>query len=81
MIRPTGQIHLATGLHSEEGASHVYHFPRKEEGEPGEAEEGYGACTEDVVVGGGVGVFAACSKIASAEGERDKAGCGEAGLK
>lgn len=44
---PLSKILLGLGLHAEEGAAQVDHFPGEEEGEPGEAGESGGAGAED----------------------------------
>ena len=63
---------LRVGVHVEERAAYVNHFPRKEKGKPGQANEGGSTGTEDIVAAVGVNVVTVIAKITYPEPEEDE---------
>ena len=56
----------------------MHHLPGQEQREPGHADEGGGAGTEDRVAGGRVAAVAFCCEVAVAPGEEDEGESAEA---
>lgn len=69
---PLGKVALAAGLHAEETAAHVDHFPGQEQREPCERHECGGAGSEDRVTLLRVGVVASRPEIAVAKAVHDE---------
>ena len=72
IVHPLREVFFGFGLHPEEAAAHVDHFPREEKSKPGQAGECCGASTEHRVTFGRVMPVAASSKIAVAKGEHNE---------
>lgn len=69
---PLSKVLLALGLHAEEGASHVDHFPGEKEREPGECGETGSAGAVHGVAAVGIIVVAVHAKVTVAPAEHDE---------
>lgn len=72
VVHPLCEVLLGFGLHAEEAAAHVDHFPREEESEPGQTDKGGGARAEDRIALRDVVAVAAAGEVAVAEREHDQ---------
>lgn len=77
VVEPLGEVLVGARLHHEEGAAHVNHLPREEDGEPGETGECGGTSAEHSVAAGVVALVTSGTQVAVAKAEHDDREGGE----